>query len=225
MQQQPDISAYANTFAQHGALTLSNLLPEDLVKALQDDFDNLDWVLQVKDYSQSHRLEVPVKDIKNRNNLIEVLYSHQHTIDLNNLFYIRLAVASEDLQTDALNQASKFFNSDNFINTCKNIVKMPDITQTWLEATCYDKGCFLGNHRDDHHPDNRVAFVYNLSRNWKIDWGGLLMIENTPGQQPLIVPPMTNSLSMFRIPVNHTVTSVSQAATEHRYSITGWLRP
>lgn len=222
---QPNVVAFANGFAQNGVLTMDNILPEDMALSVQNSFNDLNWVLQVKDYSQTKRLEVPLIDIKNRSNLIDVLYDRKHDIDLDNLFYIRLAVPEEQFTEGPLAQVKDFLNSENFINSCRSIVGMEDINRVWLEATCYDKGCFLGNHRDDHHPDNRVAIVLNLTRTWKIDWGGLLLLEAVQGQQPILIPPRWNSLSLFRIPVNHSVTSVTQAATEHRYSITGWLRP
>jgi Rps23 Pro-64 3,4-dihydroxylase Tpa1-like proline 4-hydroxylase len=222
--QQPDIAGFANAFASNGVLTIRNLLPEALATSVEQELAALDWVLQVKDYGQASRLEIPLSDIANRDNLVAVLYDRKHDIDLDKLFYIRLAAAYEDLKSDALVRTTEFLNSENFIQACRQIVQMPDITHTWLEATCYDKGCFLANHRDDHHADNRVALVLNLTRTWKLDWGGLLMLETRPDAQPVIVPPLWNSLSLFRIPVNHTVTAVSQAATEHRYSLTGWLR-
>jgi Rps23 Pro-64 3,4-dihydroxylase Tpa1-like proline 4-hydroxylase len=92
-----------------------------------------------------------------------------------------------------------------------------------MEATCYLSCCFLGGHRDDHHAANRVAFVYNLTPHWQMDWGGLLMLTNQ-NAQPSIVPPLWNSLAMFTVPRDHFVTAVSPAAREGRYSITGWLR-
>ena len=222
---QPDINTFATTFAQHGVLTLDNLLPQDLANNLHDELCTLDWQLQVKDYSNNSRFELSLSEVPNRNNLTEILYSKKHDIDLNNLFYIRLAVAQENLVSGNLKKVADFLNADNFINTCKAIVGMDDIKRVWLEATCYDKGCFLGNHRDDHNSENRVALILNLTRNWKTDWGGLLMVEANPNSQPMIIPPRWNSLSLMRIPVNHTVTCVSQAAAEHRFSITGWLRP
>ena len=223
--QQPDINAFAQMFAQYGVLSLDNLLPAELVDNLYEEFATLDWQLQIKDYSQTTQFELPLSEVPNRDNLIEVLYSKKHDIDLNDLFYIRLAVDHDNLTSKNMMQVTEFLNGENFINTCRKIVGMDDINRSWLEATCYDKGCFLGNHRDDHHPDNRVALILNLTRNWKTDWGGLLMIETIPNSQPTIIPPKWNSLSLMRIPVNHTVTCVNQAASEHRYSITGWLRP
>lgn len=223
--QSAGVEEFAGVFAQTGVVTLSNILPEALANSLHEEFGQLHWVLQVKDYSQSTRFELPLALVKNRNNLVGELYDRSHEIDLDDLFYLRLAVAVEDLNSPAMKSVVEFLNSERFISSCRRIVGINDISHAWVEATCYDKGCFLGNHADDHHPANRVAFVLNMTRDWKLDWGGLLLLEAVEGEQPMILPPLWNSLSLFRIPVNHTVTSVAQSATGHRYSITGWLRP
>ena len=192
MSPQANISAFSNMFAQNGAITLNNILPEELASGIEKEFFDMDWVVQVKDYSQTKRFEVPLKDIPNKDNLVGLLYSVKHDIDLDNLFYIRLAVDPGEFHSENMLRAVEFLNSEDFIGKCQQIVGISDIGRVWLEATCYSKGCFLGNHRDDHHPDNRVAFVLNLTRHWKLDWGGLLLLEAVPNSPPIIVPPVWN---------------------------------
>jgi len=216
---------FASNFDRNGILTMANILPGDLANSMYEEFDKVTWILEIKDYSQRESLAIPLSEVTNSDNLVEVLYSRKHHIDLNDLFFIRLTASAADLKTKSLKQIVDFLNSDRFIGSCRAIVGMDDINRAWVEATCYDKGCFLGTHLDDHHPDNRVAFVLNLTRNWRLDWGGLLLLQKTPGTQPLLLPPLWNSLTLFRVPVSHTVTSVAQHAKERRYSITGWLRP
>lgn len=223
---QLNIPVLANAYSQMGAISIQNAFQEEVANALQNELSELNWILQIKDYTQTDRLEIPLSEIENKDNLVDVLYSRKHDIDLDKLFYIRLAVDNQDdLKSGHIGELSKFMNSDEFIHPMRQIVGNPEINNVWMEATCYDKGCFLGSHCDDHHPDNRVAFVYNLTKTWKLDWGALLLLEANPNGQPIIVPPVWNSLSMFNVPVSHTVSCVSAAATEHRYSITGWLRP
>lgn len=220
-----DPGRFAGAFAQHGIVSMANILPEDLADRMYGEFGEVDWILQIKDYTLASCLEIPLSEVPNPDNLVEVLYSRKHELDLDKLFYIRLVAPADTLKTGALKQIIAFLNSAQFISSCRAIVGMDDINRAWVEATCYDKACFLGAHMDDHHPDNRVAFVLNLTRVWKLDWGGLLLLQNDPGNPPLLLPPAWNSLTLFRIPVNHTVTSVAQHAQGHRYSITGWLRP
>lgn len=223
---QLNVPVLANAYSQVGAITIQNAFQEDVATALQNELSSLNWVLQIKDYTDTSRLEIPLSEIQNRDNLIDVLYTRKHGIDLNKLFYVRLAVDNQDhLKSGQIGKFYEFMHSDEFIHPIRQIIGKPEIENVWMEATCYDKGCFLGTHSDDHHPDNRVAFVFNLTKIWKPDWGALLLLSPNPQAQPLIIPPLWNSLSMFNVPVQHTLTCVSAAATEHRYSITGWLRP
>jgi SM-20-related protein len=68
-----------------------------------------------------------------------------------------------------------------------------------------------------------VAFVLGFSRNWKADWGGLTLFYDDGGNVTGAFVPAFNSLTMFRVPVYHSVTYVTPFAREVRYSITGWL--
>ena len=127
-------------------------------------------------------------------------------------------------ENSVLKSLTDLIGSESFLDKIRMISSRQDIQTSWIEATCYDKNCFLGAHRDDHHPDNKIAFVLNLTREWKLDWGGLLMLQLREHQPPVIVPPTWNSLSMFNVPVDHTVSCVSPHATGRRYSLTGWFR-
>lgn len=220
---QSAIKVFAQSYSQHGVLTMNNVLPGDLANNLWKELNSINWVVQVGD-CKSNQLHVPLSEVSNKDNVVDVLYSTNHELDMNDLFYIRLAAVFGDMPSDSMRQVSEFLNGVNFINTCKNITGIHDISRSWYSATCYDKGCFLGDHRDDHNPVNRVAFVLNLTRKWKIDWGGFLLIGGNSNGPPRIIPPIWNSITLFRIPVDHSVTCVSQAATERRYAISGWLR-
>ncbi len=217
------IKVFAHSYSQNGVITLNNILPNDLAKNIWEEFNSINWVVQIGD-SKTNQLHVPLSDISNQENIIDVLYSNKHELDLNALFYIRLGAEFGDTPSQNMKKVSEFLNGEKFINTCKNITGTKDISRAWYSATCYDKGCFLGDHRDDHNSINRVAFVLNLTRKWKIDWGGFLLLGGKSNGPPRIVPPIWNSITLFKIPVDHSVTCVSQAATERRYAISGWLR-
>jgi Rps23 Pro-64 3,4-dihydroxylase Tpa1-like proline 4-hydroxylase len=72
---------------------------------------------------------------------------------------------------------------------------------------------------------NRVAaFVINLSKNWRTDWGGALHILNKDLEIEQSFVPSFNEINVFKVPVEHLVGYVSPFATGQRLSITGWLR-
>ena len=139
-------------------------------------------------------------------------------IDLNNLFYIRQVIELTEVEAGALKEFREFLDSDEFITVFKDIASVANATYVAAEATCYSKGCFLGEHDDRSDPDNLAAFVFYMTPEWKAEWGGMLMFKDA------LIAPQWNTFGMFKVPVQHFVSSVSPAATRNRYSVTGWLK-
>jgi hypothetical protein len=219
-----DPQRIAPIYGQHRALSIPNALSDEVANELYSALLGLDWVLEINDYNPTPRMRVPLNSIADRNaSLLNVLDEIPNEIQRDKLFYMRLNVDSLDFRHPSLTRFVEYLNSAAFLASMRVITGIPELTHCWAEATCYTSCCFLGGHRDDHHKNNRVAFVFNLTRKWQLDWGGLLMLTN-PNMHPVIVPPLWNSLSLFTVPRDHLVSAVSPAATENRYSITGWLR-
>lgn len=220
-----NIAQLQQAYRQQQALAIQNVLLPDVAQRIHAELQSLDWVLEINDYDNgTPRLRIPLREVRNpQGSLLNVLDEVPNHIRRDRLFYMRLNVDGTEFTTPALSEFSTYLNSDEFLSRMRQLVGMPAITHTWMEATCYTGCCFLGGHRDDHHASNRVAFVFNLTAQWQLDWGGLLMLTN-PNMQPVIVPPLWNSLSLFTVPRDHLVSAVSPAATGGRYSITGWLR-
>jgi SM-20-related protein len=223
LNQNLNIPALKNAYAQHGALSVQNILEPGVAQSIHGALAEQDWILEISDYVQSAKLRVPCRSLEKPDDLLSALETIPHNLDRDKLFFMRLCVPDEDFNRPELSEFSRFLKSEPFLNVMREITGRMEITHSWLEATCYDKCCFLGGHKDDHHPDNLVAFVLNLTPQWQLDWGGLLMLL-FPNMPPTIVPPIWNSLSMFNVPLDHLVSCVSPAAMQKRYSITGWFR-
>ena len=117
-----------------------------------------------------------------------------------------------------------FLNSVDFLSFASWLVMDSRITSTTAQATRYRPGHFLTRHEDkDLHQDRAYAYVINLTKNWRADWGGLLQFENEQGDVTQTFVPHWNSISIFKVPQSHIVSLVSQFATEDRMAITGWL--
>jgi len=127
-----------------------------------------------------------------------------------------------DFNSDILRKFAGFLDSEEFLDRMHRITGAPAITHCWMQATCYRSCCFLCGHRDDHHANNRVAFVFNLTPQWQFDRGGLLMLVN-PDSHPVIVAPLWNTLSKFAVPRDYLVFAVGPGAQSERYSVTGCL--
>ncbi len=97
-------------------------------------------------------------------------------------------------------------------------------------TSCYEQGCFLSPHTDDfdtaeHIPN--IAFVLNLTKEWRWEWGGLLhLFDRSPwenGEVIKVIKPCYNSLVLFKLPRWHYVSEVAGSADAKRLAFSGWL--
>lgn len=218
-----DINSLRQAYAKHHALSIQNFLRVDVAERLRRAVSELPWVVEINDYGPSPAFRMPLPQDMVRRNLGLLLESVQHGMDMTRLFYLRLIVDGETLTHPDLIAFREFVNSATFLEVMQTITGESGLTHMSLDATCYDKGCFLGGHRDDAHPQNVIACVFNLTTEWRPDWGGHLTLFE-PGTLPLIVGNSWNSLNIFTVPRYHVVSVVSPAATHRRYALSGWLR-
>jgi len=93
------------------------------------------------------------------------------------------------------------------------------------QATAYGSGDFLTGHDDDVAGKDRLAaYVFGLTQNWRLEWGGLLLFHGPHDRTASALAPRFNSLDLFRVPQQHSVSEVTFAAPHRRFSVTGWLR-
>ena len=93
------------------------------------------------------------------------------------------------------------------------------------QATAYGPGDFLTGHDDDVAGKNRLAaYVFGLTPGWRLEWGGLLLFHGPHDRTVTGLAPRFNTLDLFRVPQQHSVSQVTEAAPHHRYAVTGWLR-
>ena len=91
------------------------------------------------------------------------------------------------------------------------------------DATRYLPGHFLTTHNDGRKHGKRVlAVVLNLSQ-WHIDWGGLMLFHGAYGAAHCAWTPAFNTLNLFSVPQDHSVTMVTQLARAPRLTVSGWF--
>jgi SM-20-related protein len=117
----------------------------------------------------------------------------------------------------------KFLNTPQFIAFARYLSDDATITHVSAQCTRYRFGHYLMPHDDLHEGEGRrYAYVINLSRDWRPDWGGQLQFLDEDGQVRDTFLPRWNSLSLFRVPQRHHVTFVAPWAAHPRHAITGW---
>ena len=124
-----------------------------------------------------------------------------------------------------LHRFHEFLNSAPFLDFIKEITGKDTIAFADSQATAYGPGHFLTMHHGQVEGKNRkLAYVFNFTRKWKMDWGGILQFLGDDGNIKGGFIPTFNALNLFEVPQNHSVSYVSPFCPATRYAITGWLR-
>lgn len=124
-----------------------------------------------------------------------------------------------------LHKFHEFVNSKEFLSFVREITGIESIKFGDSQATAYGPGHFLTLHHDEVTGKNRkLAYVFNMTRTWQLDWGGILQFLGKDGNVEQGFVPTFNALNMFQVPQDHAVSYVAPFAPAVRYSITGWLR-
>lgn len=93
-------------------------------------------------------------------------------------------------------------------------------------ASKYSAGCFLSSHTDVDA--GTVAFVFNLTKEWRIHWGGMFHFVHPSGRGfKDSVFPEFNRLLLFDVSKNgtpHLVSRVADGVKHSRLAFSGWYR-
>lgn len=95
-----------------------------------------------------------------------------------------------------------------------------------LFASYYTGGDFLSPHSDG--PNGQLGFVYNLSKNWRPEYGGNLFFQSNENLNKIekVLIPSFNTLTMFDLSTtqghSHFVSEVVENVPSKRLAMTGW---
>ena len=116
------------------------------------------------------------------------------------------------------------FNHPTSLAAFRAITGVAEIRRVNGQASRYLPGHFLTSHDDGIDGQDRVAaYVLNLTRDWREDWGGMLQFHTASGDIALSLKPRFNAMNLFRVPQMHSVSYVAPFAAVPRYAIIGWL--
>lgn len=116
-------------------------------------------------------------------------------------------------------------NAPPALDFARDVSGHADIIRADAQATLYAAGHFLTDHDDLVESEGRVlAYVLNLAKDWRPDWGGYLNFMDADGHVTAGFMPRFNSMNLFLVPMRHHVSQVPQFAPVGRYAITGWFR-
>lgn len=122
-----------------------------------------------------------------------------------------------------LSRLVRLLTSSEFLSFIRTVTGDASIGWVSANATLYKPLDFLTVH-DDGLSERNVAYVLNMTPEWKPDWGGALQFYDRDDHIEEGYLPTFNSLNLFRVPKRHSVAQVSTFGGM-RYSISGWFQP
>ena len=226
-----DLIALATEFAAEGVLQVENALRPAVADMLHHCLANeVPWALAFRDAGGARKLwaeEIEAMTPDQRAELdqeIQTIARQDFQFRYDN-FMMVTAYKEKRHSNLVLHRVIEQVNSANWLESMRTITGFRDIRRTDAQATRYVAGHFLRQHNDLKDDDGRrCAYVINLTRDWKADWGGLLQFLDDDGEVVRTLMPRFNTISLFRVPAEHCVSPVAGFATGARYAITGWLR-
>jgi SM-20-related protein len=121
-----------------------------------------------------------------------------------------------------LSKLVAFLTGPDFLSLVRDVTGLASINRVTSTATLYKPLDFLTIHNDGTDSGKLVAYVLNLTPEWRPDWGGALLFFDRDDHIEEGYLPTFNALNLFRIPKRHSVSQVA-AFGGSRYSVSGWL--
>lgn len=226
-----DLAAYHQRLDERGWVVIENALRPEIAEALEQVLaSQVPWSLAYVDEGGSKKIwaEELQRLSAEQISAVEQKALLQARQGFSFLYHTYMMITAYQERRDPqlpLHKVTEYINKPEWLNVMRTITGEQRIIKTSAQATRYSAGHFLTLHND--HQDNELryaAYVINLTREWKPDWGGLLHFIDEDGQVTDTVCPQFNCISLFKTPRLHCVSSVAPYVQAQRLTITGWLR-
>ena len=222
-----DLSQLKAEFNRDRRLLIRDFFKPDVAEALARAVEAIDWSLCYRDAQGDRRLtgdQLRGLGASERAYLIDGIVDVARQKFQFSFFTESLADALQRGDTGLLARFIRWMADDAFLSVMRDLTGVQEVNRVYAQATMYAPGSFLLAHDDHVHvEDRRLAYVINLTRQWRPDWGGLLNFSERDGSVSDSYFPHFNSLSLFAVPQTHFVSYVPPFAEGQRNAITGWL--
>ena len=207
-------------------IVIKDFLPEQQAEELAK------YIKNTEDWVNVYRVEnhAPLSNFKNNFTGIVARRDFEpnvvNAVCSGNFVYKQKRLKKNKLKDSTIQTAIQgTFNSPEFLNYLQTLAEIPypiEIADNYF-ASIFDRGDFLSVHEDG---DYELAFILNLSKDWKYEYGGCLTIFDE-GSAKMILPEF-NSLVILKLKqegIKHFVTQVSTFAPDVRVALGGWYVP
>jgi len=223
-----DLSPYREAFARDGRVRISDIFDQNFAEEIHSVFERTPWRVTYRLNNEIVSLlgkEFHALSQVERNELrADILAETQKGYQF---CYLHMPLthpqsAAWDPQ-QAVPTLDSFIGSPAFFDLGRTITGISELGRTDSVATCYLREHFLTAHPDAPIDERLVAYVFSFTKNWKIDWGGLLQFHDDENGKIIdSYVPAFNALTIFRVPQWHSVSYVTPFAMGQRYAVAGW---
>ncbi len=235
-----DVSALAEQFASSKRLRIESLLTTDSAEFILENLkNNTAWHLVHATDGQAPEVYRPEQLESLGSQQLQDIYAKVHGAASSGyqfvykFFPIIDAIQSNQLPPSSMMyQLAAFLNGTEFLRFARDLTAANTLVKVDPQASLYEAGHFLNIHDDTNDKRSkgdgsirRFAIVLGFTKNWSPNWGGQTMFFDSPhSDRAESWNPGFNTLSIFQVPVLHSVSCVAPFAPKGRYSVTGWLR-
>lgn len=222
-----DIKKLSEEFRQKKRILIRNLFEPDYAEALHKCLvSETPWVLRFNFQGKSSEFTREQFEQLRPQQKMQFANDSTHFDFIHKRFAMDQAFQESKHHGLFLYQLYTDMESEQFLDFARQVTGIDEIRKRGAMATCFEHGNFLREHDDYQDGELRLsAYVLNMSRNWRPDWGGMLHFLNYNRDVIDTFVPWFNSMSLFAVPVLHMVSMVSPFAEQSRYSVTGWFYP
>ena len=227
----PKIESLKEEFKKNKAVNITPILTLDEVDEVYNHyFNKKDWKYVIyPDFIEHEDYYMPVISNNDPSKNDRIKHSRK-ILDDGGFAYMYKRTQPSSVEYDLHPYLKQFFSFD-FCQYLSQITGYDNlsINPGHTFVSCYTSGDFNGPHTDGDN--GRLAFVYHLSKNWKVENGGLFfrMDDDFHTVNKVVVPPF-NSLTIFDTKGHgtsgtpHLVSEVAQGCTNKRIGFTGWYQ-
>jgi SM-20-related protein len=235
-----DLASLKAQFSEHKKLRVENVFTDEAANYIADNLKhNTPWHLV---HSDSNGLPVRFNadqyaklEAEQMRKIDAALHQRAaHTYQYKYKFYpIIDAIKQGALDANSmLYQVASYVNGTEFISFARQLTGVNTLVKMDSQAALYEAGDFLTMHDDSNYQrsqgdqsSRRFAVVFGFTKQWSSNWGGqTAFYANPDAAESIAWNPGYNVLTLFEVPVQHSVNFVAPFAVGGRYSITGWLR-
>lgn len=222
--------AYAEVYARDGVVQIEDVLSPDVAGALADAMERgVDWRLAYSNPQGGHvmltRAEMSSVGQQALAQRVQAVTA-QASRGFGYIYYVYPMIEAYVRGDDPghpLHALTEFLNSPEFMDFVRAVTG-ETVVKVDAQASRYGPGHFLNLHDDTGEGNRRAAYTLGLTRDWRVDWGGQLLFHDARGDVSRGYIPRFNVLTIFKVPMQHSVAPVAPYAAAPRLTIAGWLR-